>query len=92
MGLDDVVIASPDVGGTKRANTYAKLLETELVICHKTRSKANHVESMTVIGDVVGRDVILVDDIIDTAGTITKAAVARRGFGNQYHSSKKRIQ
>lgn len=74
MDLPNVVIASPDVGGTKRANTYAKLLETDLVICHKTRSKANVVGNMTVIGDVVGKDVILVDDIIDTAGTITKAA------------------
>ncbi len=74
MNLPNVVIASPDVGGTKRANTYAKLLETDLVICHKTRSKANVVNDMTVIGDVKGKDVILVDDIIDTAGTITKAA------------------
>ncbi|MDA3929216.1 MAG: ribose-phosphate pyrophosphokinase [Prolixibacteraceae bacterium] len=74
MNLPNVVIASPDVGGTKRANTYAKLLETDLVICHKTRSKANVVGNMTVIGDVVGKDVIIVDDIIDTAGTITKAA------------------
>ncbi|MBN2805577.1 MAG: ribose-phosphate pyrophosphokinase [Prolixibacteraceae bacterium] len=74
MNLPNVVIASPDVGGTKRANTYAKLLETDLVICHKTRSKANVVGNMTVIGDVAGKDVILVDDIIDTAGTITKAA------------------
>lgn len=74
MNLPNVVIASPDVGGTKRANTYAKLLETDLVICHKTRSKANVVGDMTVIGDVEGKDVILVDDMIDTAGTITKAA------------------
>ncbi|MCF8362889.1 MAG: ribose-phosphate pyrophosphokinase [Prolixibacteraceae bacterium] len=74
MNLPNVVIASPDVGGTKRANTYAKLLGTELVICHKSRSKANVVGDMTVIGDVKGKDVILVDDIIDTAGTITKAA------------------
>jgi ribose-phosphate pyrophosphokinase len=74
MNLPNVVIASPDVGGTKRANTYAKLLGTDLVICHKSRSKANVVGSMTVIGDVKGKDVILVDDIIDTAGTITKAA------------------
>lgn len=74
MNLPNVVIASPDVGGTKRANTYAKLLETDLVICHKSRSKANVVGNMTVIGDVQGKDVILVDDIIDTAGTITKAA------------------
>lgn len=74
MGLENVIIASPDVGGTKRANTYAKMLETEMVICHKTRAKANEVGSMSVIGDVEGRDVIIVDDMIDTAGTITKAA------------------
>ncbi|MCF8359733.1 MAG: ribose-phosphate pyrophosphokinase [Prolixibacteraceae bacterium] len=74
MNLPNVVIASPDVGGTKRANTYAKLLETDLVICHKTRSKANIIGDMTVIGDVKGKDVIIVDDIIDTAGTITTAA------------------
>jgi ribose-phosphate pyrophosphokinase len=74
MGLENVTIASPDVGGTKRANTYAKMLEAEMVICHKTRVKANEVGNMTVIGDVKGRDVIIVDDMIDTAGTITKAA------------------
>ncbi|MDP4184548.1 MAG: ribose-phosphate pyrophosphokinase [Bacteroidota bacterium] len=74
MGLDDLVIASPDVGGTKRANTYAKLLETEMVICHKARSKANVVGSMTLIGDVKDKNVIIIDDMIDTAGTITKAA------------------
>jgi len=74
MGLKDVIIASPDVGGTKRANTYAKMLETGIVICHKTRAKPNEVGNMTVIGDVKGKDVIIVDDMIDTAGTITKAA------------------
>ncbi|MBT3383831.1 MAG: ribose-phosphate pyrophosphokinase [Prolixibacteraceae bacterium] len=74
MGLKDVVIASPDVGGTKRANTYARMLETDMVICHKTRAKANEINSMTVIGDVVGKDVIIVDDMIDTAGTISKAS------------------
>jgi len=74
MGLSDVIIASPDVGGTKRANTYAKMLETGIVICHKTRAKPNEVGNMTVIGDVKGKDVIIVDDMIDTAGTITKAA------------------
>ncbi|MCE4562905.1 ribose-phosphate pyrophosphokinase [Maribellus sp. CM-23] len=74
MGLKDVVIASPDVGGTKRANTYAKMLETGIVICHKTRARPNEVGNMTVIGEVKGKDVIIVDDIIDTAGTITKAA------------------
>jgi len=74
MGLENIVIASPDVGGTKRANTYAKMLGTDMVICHKSRAKANVVGSMTVIGDVKGKDVIIVDDLIDTAGTITKAA------------------
>jgi ribose-phosphate pyrophosphokinase len=74
MGLKNLVVASPDVGGTKRANTYAKMLGTDMVICHKSRAKANVVDSMTLIGDVTGKDVILVDDLIDTAGTITKAA------------------
>lgn len=74
MGLRDVVIASPDVGGTKRANTYARMLGTEMVVCHKSRAKANVVGSMALIGDVRDKDVIIVDDLIDTAGTITKAA------------------
>ncbi|TRX72155.1 ribose-phosphate pyrophosphokinase [Carboxylicivirga sp. M1479] len=74
MNLDDLIIASPDVGGTKRANTYAKFLETPMVICHKHRSKANVVDEMRVIGDVKGKNVIMVDDMVDTAGTLTKAA------------------
>jgi len=74
MGLENLTIASPDVGGTKRANTYARMLQSDMVICHKTRAKANEVNSMTVIGEVKGKDVIIVDDMIDTAGTITKAA------------------
>jgi len=74
MGLKNITIASPDVGGTKRANTYAKMLEADMVICHKTRVKANEIGNMTVIGDIKDRDVIIVDDMIDTAGTITKAA------------------
>ncbi|RKD86427.1 ribose-phosphate pyrophosphokinase [Mangrovibacterium diazotrophicum] len=74
MGLRDVVIASPDVGGTKRANTYAKMLGTDMVICHKSRAKANVIGDMTLIGDVRDKDVIIVDDLIDTAGTITTAA------------------
>ena len=81
MNLGNVVVASPDVGGTKRANTYAKMLETDMVICHKTRARANEVNNMTVIGDVVGKDVIIVDDIIDTAGTITKAANLMKNVG-----------
>ena len=68
LGLHDITIASPDVGGTKRANTYARLLETDMVICHKSRAKANVVDSLTLIGEVAGKDVIIVDDMIDTAG------------------------
>ena len=74
MGLRDIVVASPDVGGTKRANTYAKMLGVDMVICHKSRAKANVINNMTLIGDVKDKDVIIVDDMIDTAGTITKAA------------------
>jgi len=71
---DNVVIATPDVGGTKRANTYAKFLNVPMVICYKLRKKANEISDMQIIGDVTGMDVVLIDDIVDTAGTITKAA------------------
>ena len=74
LHLKDLVIASPDVGGSKRANTFAKYLGCPLVLCNKTRARANVVESMQIIGDVQGKNVVLVDDIVDTAGTITKAA------------------
>ena len=74
MNLKNLVIASPDVGGSKRASSYAKYLDCPMVLCNKSRKKANEVESMQIIGDVKGMDVILVDDIVDTAGTITKAA------------------
>lgn len=74
LNLKDMVVATPDVGGSKRASTYAKYLGVPLVLCHKSRAKANVVESMTVIGDVKDKNVILVDDMVDTAGTITKAA------------------
>ncbi|MDE7375607.1 MAG: ribose-phosphate pyrophosphokinase [Muribaculaceae bacterium] len=74
LGLQNLVIATPDVGGAKRANSYAKYLDVPLVLCHKQRAKANVVEKMTLIGDVVDKDVILIDDMVDTAGTITKAA------------------
>ena len=74
LNLEDLVIATPDVGGAKRANSYAKYLQVPLVLCHKQRAKANVVATMTVIGDVKDKNVILVDDMVDTAGTITKAA------------------
>jgi len=74
LNLDNLVIAAPDMGGTKRANAYSKFLETPLVICHKSRKKANIVDELTVIGDVEGKNVIILDDMIDTAGTVTKAA------------------
>ena len=72
--LERTVIATPDVGGANRANSYAKFLGVPMVICHKSRAKANEVAEMTIIGDVTDKDVILVDDIVDTAGTICKAA------------------
>jgi ribose-phosphate pyrophosphokinase len=74
LNLDNLVMASPDMGGSKRANSYAKYLNSEVVICYKQRLKANVIEKMTVIGDVKDRDIVLVDDIIDTAGTLTTAA------------------
>ena len=74
MSLENLVVATPDVGGTKRANSYAKHLGVPMVICHKSRPKANEIAEMRIIGDVSGKDVLLVDDIVDTAGTITKAA------------------
>lgn len=74
LNLPNLVMASPDTGGTKRAAAYAKYLNTDFVICYKQRAKPNEVEKITLIGDVEGRDVVLVDDIIDTATTITKAA------------------
>lgn len=70
----NLIMAAPDAGGAKRANAYAKKLDTGLAICHKHRKKANEVAEMTVIGDVAGKDVILVDDMCDTAGTLTKSA------------------
>ena len=74
LHLEDLVIASPDVGGSKRANTYAKYLGCPLVLCNKTRARANVVASMQIIGDVEGKNVVIIDDMVDTAGTITKAA------------------
>lgn len=74
LNLENLTIASPDMGGAKRANAYASYLKSDIVICYKERKKANVVENMMLIGDVKDKDVIIVDDMIDTAGTITKAA------------------
>jgi ribose-phosphate pyrophosphokinase len=74
LNLDNLVIASPDMGGTKRANAYARFLNSEMVICYKQRKKANVIGEMTVIGDVKDKNVIILDDMVDTAGTLSKAA------------------
>ena len=81
LDLENVAFASPDIGGSKRASSYARHYGLPLIICHKVRIKANEVDSMTAIGDVEGKDVILLDDLIDTAGTITKAANMMRDMG-----------
>ena len=81
LHLDDLVIASPDVGGSKRANTYAKYLGCPFVLCNKTRARANVVATMQIIGDVAGKNVVIVDDMVDTAGTITKAADLMKASG-----------
>ena len=74
MKLENLSIASPDMGGAKKANVYARHLNAPLIVCHKDRSKANVVGSMTAIGEIEGRNVVIVDDMVDTAGTITKCA------------------
>ncbi|ADF50806.1 MAG: ribose-phosphate pyrophosphokinase [Zunongwangia sp.] len=74
LKLEDLTIASPDMGGSKRAYAYSKELESDVVICYKQREKANVISHMELIGDVTGKNVVLVDDMVDTAGTLTKAA------------------
>ena len=74
LSLPDIMFASPDVGGIKRARQFAKYFDAELAVCDKFRKEANKIESMRLIGEVEGKDVVLVDDLIDTAGTICKAA------------------
>ena len=74
LKLENLAIASPDIGGSKRANSWAKFFDSGLVICHKTRERPNEVADMKVIGDVEGKNVVIVDDMIDTAGTICKAS------------------
>ncbi len=74
LDRENLVVAAPDAGGAKRANSYAKNLNCGLVLCHKHRKKANEIAEMTVIGDVMGKDVVIIDDMCDTAGTLTTAA------------------
>ncbi len=81
LQLEDMVIASPDVGGSKRANTYAKFFGCPLVLCNKTRARANVVATMQIIGEVEGKNVVIIDDMVDTAGTITKAADLMKANG-----------
>lgn len=74
LNLDNLTIASPDMGGSKRAYAYSRALQSDVVICYKQRAKANVISHMELIGDVQGKNVVLVDDLVDTAGTLTKAA------------------
>ncbi len=74
LHIPNLAFASPDMGGAKRASSYARHFDMPLIVCHKERTRPNQVAEMTAIGDVEGKNVILVDDMIDTAGTITKAA------------------
>lgn len=81
LKIDNIAIAAPDMGGAKRANAYARYLQCPVIICHKSRERANVVGSITAIGDVEGKNVIIVDDMIDTAGTLTKAANVLKELG-----------
>ena len=81
LKLPDLIIAAPDAGGSKRANAYAKYLKVDLALCYKQRKKANEIESMTIIGDVKGKDVVIIDDMVDTAGTLCKSAEQFMEYG-----------
>ena len=81
LNIENLAIAAPDMGGAKRANAYARYLECPVIICHKSREKANVVGSITAIGDVAGKNVVIVDDMIDTAGTLAKAANVLKEMG-----------
>ena len=81
LNIENLAIATPDMGGAKRANAYARYLECPVIICHKSRERANVVGSITAIGEVEGKNVIIVDDMIDTAGTLTKAANVLKEMG-----------
>src|SRR4029078_6981685 len=79
--MNDVVIVSPDAGGTERARAYAKRLNTSLAMIDKRRARPNEIEVMNVIGDVKGKTAIIVDDMVDTAGTLTQGALAVKNQG-----------
>ena len=81
MNIENLAIAAPDMGGAKRANAYARYLQCPVIICHKSRERANVVGSITAIGDVQGKNVVIVDDMIDTAGTLAKAANVLKEMG-----------
>lgn len=81
LELTNIMFASPDVGGIKRARSFAKFFDADLAVCDKYRKEANKIESMRLIGDVEGKDVVLVDDLVDTAGTICKAAALLKEKG-----------
>jgi ribose-phosphate pyrophosphokinase len=81
LNIQDLVIAAPDAGGSKRANAYAKFLNVDLALCYKQRKKANEIASMTIIGDVKGKNVVIIDDMVDTAGTLTKSAELFMEYG-----------
>ncbi len=81
LKLENLIFASPDVGGVKRTRSFAKFFKAELVVCDKYRERANEVASMRLIGDVQGKDVVMVDDLVDTAGTMCKAAALLKEKG-----------
>lgn len=81
LNLPNLTISAPDMGGSKRANAYARYLQSELVLCYKLRKKPNVVEQISVIGEVEGRHVVIVDDLVDTAGTLTFAATVMKDRG-----------
>ena len=81
LNIENLAIAAPDMGGAKRANAYARYLECPVVICHKSREKANVVASITAIGEVAGKNIVIVDDMVDTAGTLAKAANVLKDMG-----------
>jgi ribose-phosphate pyrophosphokinase len=81
LNLSNLTVSAPDMGGSKRANAYARYLQSEMVLCYKLRKKPNVVEEISIIGDVEGKHVVIIDDLVDTAGTLTFAATVMRDRG-----------